>query len=192
MVVHIYDVSHEVVLQKLNKVLANKNSVFKLGGVFHAGVEVGGLEWSFGWNGADGATGVVSDEPKQNPMHTFRQSIFLGKTQLSITEVVALISDMVEQYPGSAYDLLQMNCCTFADDFCQRLGVGGLPKWVHRLARAGAKVDSVFKRARSWSRGALGRSTRKVQVHPNLGLTSDAATHDFVSRWDGGLRRSSF
>ena len=45
---HVYDVSLEEGIQKLNKVLANKLSPVKLGGVFHAGVEgefgVGGEE----------------------------------------------------------------------------------------------------------------------------------------------------
>ncbi|OLQ04966.1 Methionine aminopeptidase 1 [Symbiodinium microadriaticum] len=38
--VHIYDVTQEVGIRRLNKVLANKRLPVKFGGVFHAGVEV--------------------------------------------------------------------------------------------------------------------------------------------------------
>eukprot|EP00913_Durusdinium_trenchii_P016370 g15387.t1 len=45
---NIYDVSHESSIQNLNVFLAHPMSPFKFGGVFHAGVEIGGKEWSFG------------------------------------------------------------------------------------------------------------------------------------------------
>ena len=35
-------------IQNLNVFLAHPLSPFKFGGVFHAGVEIGGEEWSFG------------------------------------------------------------------------------------------------------------------------------------------------
>ena len=45
------------------------------------------------------------------------------------------------RYPGGDYDLLRRNCCHFADDFARRLGVGGIPSWIMRLAKIGAGVE---------------------------------------------------
>lgn len=143
---HIYDVSQEDQVQKLNRVLAHKRSPIKFGGVFHAGVEVNGLEWSFGMTCSDTACGVSCHEPRSHPMHTYRQTVALRPTKLSAEEVADLISLLIEEYPGDDYCLLRRNCCHFADDFCQRLGAGGLPGWVYRLARIGALVDGTMHR----------------------------------------------
>jgi hypothetical protein len=141
---HIYDVGEEQNIQKLNRILAHKLSPLKFGGVFHAGVEVNGLEWSFGQTDTIKEQGVTSDVPTKHPAHTFRQTIPRGYTQLSKEDIAAIIEGMQQQYPGPSYDLLRRNCCTFADDFCQRLGVGRIPAWVHRLARMGARIDNVI------------------------------------------------
>eukprot|EP00913_Durusdinium_trenchii_P018961 g17819.t1 len=45
---HIYDVTQEPKIQRLNKVLANKRMPLKFGGIFHAGVEalfLGRMAW---------------------------------------------------------------------------------------------------------------------------------------------------
>mmetsp|Transcript_77218 Transcript_77218/g.218551 ORF Transcript_77218/g.218551 Transcript_77218/m.218551 type:complete len:377 (+) Transcript_77218:99-1229(+) len=143
---HIYDVSQEESIQKLNQVLANKYSPLKLGGVFHAGVEVNGLEWSFGFSPAETHPGVCCVQPKRHPQHHYRQTATLLRTKLSAEDIAQIISTMVEEYPGYDYDLLRRNCCHFADDFCRRLGVGGIPGWVHRLARLGAGIDNIVQR----------------------------------------------
>ncbi|CAE7283269.1 unnamed protein product [Symbiodinium sp. CCMP2592] len=49
--------------------------------------------------------------------------------------------------PTPDYDLLRRNCCHFADDFARRLGVGGIPGWVMRLAKVGAGVEAMIASA---------------------------------------------
>mmetsp|Transcript_116693 Transcript_116693/g.341613 ORF Transcript_116693/g.341613 Transcript_116693/m.341613 type:complete len:365 (-) Transcript_116693:82-1176(-) len=142
---HIYDVSREESIQKLNRVLAHQYSPVKLGGVFHAGVEVNGLEWSFGYSPAEAHPGVACVQPKKHPQHHFRQTVVLKETKMPPEDIAGIISNMIEEYPGYDYDLLRRNCCHFADDFCRRLGVGGIPGWVHRLARLGASIDNVMR-----------------------------------------------
>jgi len=144
--VHIYDVSHEDNVHKLNKVLAHKRSPFKFGGIFHAGVEVNGLEWSFGMSLAESVPGISCSVPREHSEHRYRQTVKLRRTKLSPEEVAELISQLIEEYPGDDYDLLRRNCCHFADDFAKRLGAGHLPGWVYRLARVGAFVDGALQR----------------------------------------------
>merc|ERR1719350_1094505 len=142
---HIYDVSQEESVRKLNKVLAHRWSPLKFGGVFHAGVEVNGLEWSFGYSGRESVPGISCMEPKTNPQHTYRQTVHLKHTRLTGEEIADIIHVLIEEYPGDDYELLRRNCCHFADDFCRRLGAGRIPRWVHRLARLGASIDGMLQ-----------------------------------------------
>lgn len=127
---HVYDVSKEGAIKQLNGILSFVS--VQLGGVFHAGVEVLGREWSFGYNTA--GTGVSSGHPRSNPNHSYRRSIAMRGTLQSAGEVAALIHGMASE-----------NCCHFADDLCQRLGAGNLPAWIHRFARIGDSVMNVSR-----------------------------------------------
>eukprot|EP00931_Biecheleriopsis_adriatica_P104548 TRINITY_DN79211_c0_g1_i1.p1 TRINITY_DN79211_c0_g1~~TRINITY_DN79211_c0_g1_i1.p1 ORF type:complete len:418 (-),score=88.63 TRINITY_DN79211_c0_g1_i1:41-1294(-) len=144
---HIYDVSKSEQVQKLNAVLAHEYSPLKLGGVFHTGVEVNGLEWCFGYN-IEEKTGVSCSKPRKHRQHHYRQTVELPATSLFPDDITAIISDLIEEYPGDSYDLLRRNCCHFADDFCVRLGVGHIPGWISRLARLGAHLDTLFEGSR--------------------------------------------
>lgn len=156
---NVYDVSQQENIQMLNSVLAHESSPLKFGGVFHAGVEVNGLEWSFGMSFSETKPGVACNKPRAHSQHHFRETVRIGSTTLSAEWVGAIISTLLEEYPGQDYDILRRNCCHFADDFCRRLGVGGIPGWVHRLARVGAQVDTLLhaaEMARAQLRGLRG------------------------------------
>merc|ERR1712232_1331590 len=77
---HIYDVSQEESIQKINRILAHKSSPVKLGGVFHAGVEVHGLEWSYGFSACESRSGISCVEPRMHPQHHYRQTVSLKRT----------------------------------------------------------------------------------------------------------------
>eukprot|EP00927_Polykrikos_kofoidii_P077504 TRINITY_DN74442_c0_g1_i1.p1 TRINITY_DN74442_c0_g1~~TRINITY_DN74442_c0_g1_i1.p1 ORF type:complete len:664 (+),score=66.55 TRINITY_DN74442_c0_g1_i1:71-2062(+) len=147
---HIYDVSQEATIRRLNSVFAHRRSPLKFGGVFHAGVEVAGTEWSFGHTQSN-CTGVVSVKPREAPNHHFRETVELRRTHLQPDVISAVIEELKAEYMGPEYNLLRRNCCHFADDLCQRLGVGRIPGWVYRLARIGARVDAVLLRPGSRS-----------------------------------------
>ena len=57
----------------------------------------------------------------------------------------AILSKMQGEWMGPSYDLLRKNCCSFSDAFCIELGVGPIPKWVHRLADAGAAIGDAHR-----------------------------------------------
>jgi hypothetical protein len=141
---HIYDVSQDDGVHKINKWLAHKRNPLKFGGIFHAGVEINGLEWSFGMSDRESVPGISCCEPRSHPQHRYRETVVLKRSKLSAEDVSELMVQLLEEYPGHDYDLLRRNCCHFADDFCRRLGAGGIPGWVHRLARVGAGVDTVL------------------------------------------------
>jgi len=141
---HIYDVSQVSGIQALNKLLAHQWNPFKLGGVFHAGIEVGGTEWGYGYQPDESRPGVSCCLPRKHTQHHYRQTVVLRRTRLNRDQINGVILQLIEDYPGDDYDLLHRNCCHFADDFCKRLHVGRLPGWVYRFARIGCAVDSMF------------------------------------------------
>jgi len=146
---HIYDVTHEQSVQRLNRILAHESSPFKIGGIFHVGVQVAGLEWCYGLRDSTTRYGIWCSAPKTHPCHHYRETVECGRTNLSAPAISHVTSQLLEDYPGHDYDLLRRNCCHFADDFCQRLGVAGVPCWVYRLATVGAQVDAMLKAART-------------------------------------------
>ncbi|KAG0593149.1 hypothetical protein M758_1G300900 [Ceratodon purpureus] len=137
---HVYDVTNSGNV-RANSAIMNLNKVMRggigLGGIFHGAVEVYGKEWSFGY--CENGSGVFSCPPKANPMYTYRESVSLGKTELSPLGVQNAIRELMRGWPGSGYDLLSHNCNHFCDEFCGKLGPGvqKLPLWVNRFANAG-------------------------------------------------------
>lgn len=127
--VNVYDLNDSMVT--CNWVTSN---LIQLGGAFHAGVEVYQSEWSYG------TEGIFKAVPRNHEYHVFNQSVHMGNTRLEPAEVQQILRDMAPIWGAGAYDLMRKNCCTFADDFCRRLGVGPLPAWVNRLAQVGART----------------------------------------------------
>ena len=71
---HVYAVGHSLNIQHLNAVT---QTLLGEGGVFHGAIEIYGSEWSFG-SSRRKRTGVFRCQPRKCPMHTFRQSVYLG------------------------------------------------------------------------------------------------------------------
>ncbi|CRG99620.1 PPPDE peptidase, putative [Plasmodium relictum] len=110
-------------------------------GAFHAGVEVYGYEYSFGYI-VDGETGVTKTNARFHPYHVYRESIPMGKTPLTKEEVDLLVEVMKLQWIGDTYDILSRNCLNYADYFCNLLDVGSIPDWVMSLQKKVTWVKS--------------------------------------------------
>eukprot|EP00928_Gymnodinium_smaydae_P053872 TRINITY_DN37773_c0_g1_i1.p1 TRINITY_DN37773_c0_g1~~TRINITY_DN37773_c0_g1_i1.p1 ORF type:complete len:333 (+),score=71.35 TRINITY_DN37773_c0_g1_i1:117-1001(+) len=141
--VRVYDLGNSFVTRGM------LNRMTKSYGAFHTGVEVYGREWSFGMTLEEGITGVTWNPPGQNPDHTFRETLSMGYTSFSSTQVERLIEVMMQEWRGSSYQLLTRNCHHFSDEFCKRLGVVGLPPWVNSLAGSGAATANFIDSADS-------------------------------------------
>lgn len=127
--VHIYELGQEILLHPRQKQ--------KLRGAWHTGVEVFGREWSYGTDSDDKPTGIMWNEPRRNPIHTFRETLQLGFTTFSPKRVSEIIEDMKPEWPGSEHDTLTRNCHHFVAALSTRLGTGGVPMWLHDLAELG-------------------------------------------------------
>mmetsp|Transcript_98821 Transcript_98821/g.283880 ORF Transcript_98821/g.283880 Transcript_98821/m.283880 type:complete len:301 (+) Transcript_98821:67-969(+) len=142
--VHVYDLGDSFLTRSL------WNSVAKSYGAFHTGVEVYGREWLFGVAiGLEGdsemvvdmfipdTTGICWHAPKANVDHSFRETLSMGFTALSESELMALIEQMKLEWTSSTYNMLSRNCHDFSKALCLQLGVSGLPPWVNSLAPTG-------------------------------------------------------
>ena len=127
---HVYHVSNENWVKGMNEWLPHS----LVGGVYHAGVEVWGKEYWFGWCPPP-TSGVTACPPKCNSAHTYFKTVDMGMTQLSKDDVDVLVEYLRQDWPGVDYNAIKRNCCHFCEDMLVRLGVGSLPPWVNRLAR---------------------------------------------------------
>jgi hypothetical protein len=74
-------------------------------GLFHSGVEIYGREYSFGMTAA-GQSGVFENAPRGCTMHTYKESISMGRSVLGADAVAALLGRLREEWTGDRYDLL--------------------------------------------------------------------------------------
>jgi len=128
-------------LEKTNKVLKYVGT-----GIFHAGVEVYGAEYSFGGfeDPHDEGAGIFeNDEPRQHPVHAYTQSVPMGETQLTEDEVFDLLDNLADEWLGQEYDILNRNCTDFSNEFLKRLGVGTMPGWIKSAAGLGATARDI-------------------------------------------------
>ena len=112
---HVYDVSNSDRVQNWNYYI----KAFGVGGIFHAGVEVHGKEFSFGgtMNRKSSATGVWGGPPKRCPKHHYRESVYLGDCGLTWPQVENILNDLKPQWLAKDYDLLHKNCVFFSREF---------------------------------------------------------------------------
>mmetsp|Transcript_154827 Transcript_154827/g.288659 ORF Transcript_154827/g.288659 Transcript_154827/m.288659 type:complete len:240 (-) Transcript_154827:82-801(-) len=116
--------------------------VLGLGGAFHCGVEVFNTEYFYS------ASGIVADgTPRKSDKHIFYKSILMGETKLSTQEVKTLIKRQRHSWTGACYDLLDNNCCNYADVLCQELVGTSLPTWVSNLPRIASAAASTLEGA---------------------------------------------
>jgi hypothetical protein len=115
--VQVYHVSKNDAVRRLNRLTGGSRNPLKFGGIFHAGVEVYGQEWSFGGTLEPSDSGVEMNVPKQHSMHQYYSSVHLGDTELSPSEVMNILRRLVGLWPGGSYDLYDftetvwMRCC---------------------------------------------------------------------------------
>ncbi|CAJ1399903.1 unnamed protein product [Effrenium voratum] len=141
-IVHIYDVTGSAPVQYVNEVLRPMGT-----GAFHAAVEVHGKEWSFGQCKRGG--GIFSCAPTCCELHSYREAIHMGHTDLTESEVESVIMEMQKRWRGKDYDVLRKNCCHFSDELCQLLGVGTLPSWVTSMAGTFSLVEPSLRDLRA-------------------------------------------
>jgi len=136
--------------------LAKANTVLREyagAGAFHTGVVIHysgsePKEWAFG--GCDQGTGVFCTEPRalDGSPFVFKQTLDMGRGVCGDEGVEALLAKLMDEWPGTGYDITRRNCCHFSEALCLHLGVDvPFPPWVNRLAGVGAAISDAHARA---------------------------------------------
>jgi hypothetical protein len=132
---NIYDLNTDWL--RANQLLSD---VIGIGGVFHVGVEVYNREYVYG------SEGISIQKPKTHDFHVYRQSVVMGRTTLSLSEITEVIEIMMlGRWRGEEYDMISNNCCAFSRSLCKLLVNQQIPKWVDRLAQIADGFESLME-----------------------------------------------
>lgn len=117
-------------------------------GIFHVGIEVLNVEFSFqamaDCGEDDNITGLTWHNPKSHPRHVYRESVCLGNSALDVKQVGNLLEKLEKEWTARSYHCLKQNCVDFAEHFATCLGAPlAFPKWAHGLAKNLASRDMV-------------------------------------------------
>lgn len=117
---HVYDLGP--VTSRLNELVLRGANL----GAFHAGVEVLNTEWSFmgfydAWDDHE-LSGVVQNSPRQHPSYIFRESLFMGISSLSASDIEGIIRKMCARWRAHSYHWVSCNCIDFAEELVAAVG----------------------------------------------------------------------
>eukprot|EP00759_Apiculatamorpha_spiralis_P028730 PhF_6_TR31218/c1_g1_i1/m.45768 len=112
-------------------------------GVYHTGIEVYGKEYGFGRDTS--GTGVFAINPKSYEMHQYRESVSLGRTTFTESEVECLMDALAHEWQCNLYHLTKRNCNDFSEQVAkillgEEVCAGVWPTWVNQTAKNATAV----------------------------------------------------
>lgn len=139
--IHVYDLANSEMIRIMNSCLLT----FWVGGAFHAGIEVFGQEWCYGYickedNSGVPGSGAFASTPRSNAEHGYRMTIPMGRSKLNEEQAAALLEKMTKEWADTQFDTFRHNCLHFCNALCEELGVGTIPPWLDRGQRIAGMV----------------------------------------------------
>lgn len=162
---------------------------FAIGGAMHVGVEVYGREWCYGGGSMRSGIGVICEVPRSNRQHRFRETVFLGETSLTDSEVALVIGELLESWLAKDYHWLHKNCLHFANELCEHLGVGRIPAWIDRFARGAGALDIGVRGLADAAEGA--REAVRALVVGSIGNSGEEVCDDELHNSNMAVDESS-
>ena len=106
-------------------------------GLYHSGIEIQGVEYSYGGNINNPGTGVFTSAPLTVDNAIYFCSYNVG-TCSDITKVYSTLESVKDRFKANEYSLINQNCNHFSEAFCLELLGKAVPSYVNRLARMGS------------------------------------------------------
>lgn len=155
---NVYNLGETRIMGKVN---AASNALG--GGVYHAGLEAYGIEWSFG-GCEERRTGITKCNPRRMPGHNYRETVCMGKTSLSEYAVERIAKKMATEWLGDEYHFIRRNCLDFSSAMSNELGLGKIPGWVDRYGRT---AESIGKLGNLFGRGRHNEDEEEASPKPS-------------------------
>ena len=112
----------------------------KLGlGMYHTGVEINGIEYSYGGNVENRGSGVMKTAPLSIGNATYIKSYHMGCTG-NREKLFNTIGDLMQEFKANEYSLINQNCNHFSDALLQRSVGKRLPSYINRPATIGSWI----------------------------------------------------
>ena len=134
---------------------ATNNKIRRVGfGLYHSGVEVYGLEWSYGEAVDEHQVSGLFHVSPRHAMISFFRSIDIGTTNCSPEQVDTMLHRLENEWKSGEYHVLGHNCNDFSECFLKMLtpceeAPLEMPAWVNRAARWSNRI--VPQKAATWA-----------------------------------------
>lgn len=110
-----------------------------VGGVYHVGIEVAGVEWSYGY--CESGSGVFAVQPTKCTLGPFREQVVLGETKLRSDEIIRILHKLRMEWVGPDYNVMSRNCVFFSKAFLRDLNPKlQIPEYCRTLSETAASV----------------------------------------------------
>ena len=107
-------------------------------GVYHVGIEVLGVEWSYGF--CESGSGIFAVQPGKCSLGPFKESIDLGSTSLTVEEIISVLHNMAPRWMGLDYNITRKNCVRFCKEFLNKLDPSlELPAYTVSMTELGSR-----------------------------------------------------
>lgn len=116
------------------------NSFLSLGGIYHVGVEVAGIEWSYGY--CESGSGVFAVEPMKCRLGPFREQVELGETKMRADDIIRILHKLRMEWVGPDYNVINRNCVFFCKALLGELNPNiALPEYCRVLCEKAATLS---------------------------------------------------
>jgi hypothetical protein len=108
-------------------------------GIYHVGIEMLGVEWSYGY--CEEGCGIFAVEPGKCSLGPFKESVHLGRSQLDVDKIIKVLHELSLNWIGRDYDIANKNCVVFSSDLLNKiLPNGHLPSYAAAMTNIGQSI----------------------------------------------------
>lgn len=114
-------------------------------GIYHSGIEIQGIEYSYGGNKNVSGSGVFQSAPMTVENARYLCSFNLGTA--SQQKVSQAISEVSDRFRANEYSMINQNCNHFSEALCKAILGKSIPTFVNRMANIGSWYNFLLPRS---------------------------------------------
>ena len=115
-------------------------------GFYHTGIEIDGLEYSYGGNFTHSGTGVFTAAPLNVDGAIYKSSYLMGVVR-DFSKLHYAIDQVKNEFRANEYNLITQNCNHFSEALCLRLINKRIPSYINRASRFGQALSCFLPKA---------------------------------------------